>query len=103
VDWIEAADNYARIWTGARSYLLREPLAELERRIRALGFARAHRRALVRLGAVRELRAATDGGVTAILGGGVSIRVSRRRRAAFAAALKRSAGLVKPPPTRPPF
>src|SRR4051812_17222659 len=26
VDWIEAADNYARIWTGSRSYLLREPL-----------------------------------------------------------------------------
>jgi len=26
IDWIEAADNYARIWTGGRSYLVREPL-----------------------------------------------------------------------------
>jgi two-component system, LytTR family, response regulator len=91
VDWIEAADNYARIWSGGRSYLLREPLGDLERRIRAHGFARAHRRALVRLGAVRELTAAAGGrGLTAVLGGGVTIRISRRRRAAFAAAVKRA-------------
>src|SRR2546425_3768863 len=25
IDWIEAADNYARIWIGGRSYLPREP------------------------------------------------------------------------------
>src|SRR5262245_6334502 len=55
IDWIEAADNYARIWTGTRSFLLREPLREIERRVRAHGFVRAHRRALVRLAAVREL------------------------------------------------
>lgn len=90
VDWIEAADNYARIWTGGRSHLLREPLAQLERRIRPHGFARAHRQALVRLGAVRELTTTVDGGMAVVLGGGVTIRLSRRRRAAFAAALKRS-------------
>src|SRR5258708_27191172 len=32
IDWIEAADNYARLWVGQRSYLLRESLCELERR-----------------------------------------------------------------------
>src|SRR5215471_5905641 len=90
IDWIEAADNYARVWTGGRSYLLREPLAELERRIRPHGFARAHRRALVRLGAVRELtHTAESPWMTAVLGDGVTIRISRRRRAAFAAALRR--------------
>jgi two-component system LytT family response regulator len=91
VDWIEAADNYARIWTGGRSYLVREPLGDLEQRIRAHGFERAHRRALVRLGAVRELTtAAVGGGMAAVLAGGVTIRISRRRRAAFAAAVKRA-------------
>ena len=90
VEWIEAADNYARVWTGSRSHLLREPLAQLERRIRPHGFARAHRRALVRLGAVRELTTTADGGLAAVLAGGVTIRLSRRRRASFAAALKRA-------------
>src|SRR5207253_8267574 len=43
IDWFEAADNYSRVWVGARSYLLRQSLTELERRIAAHGFARAHR------------------------------------------------------------
>jgi hypothetical protein len=36
-----SADNYARIWTGRKSYLLRESLRTLERRVAAHGFARA--------------------------------------------------------------
>jgi two-component system LytT family response regulator len=90
IEWIEAADNYARVWTGGRSYLLREPIRQLEDRIRGHGFARAHRRALVRLGAVKELSTTSDGTVAAVLGGGVTIRIARRRRVAFAAALKRA-------------
>jgi two-component system LytT family response regulator len=92
IDWIEAADNYARIWTGGRSYLLRESLQQLEARVRPHGFARAHRRALVRLGGVRELTSSSTGGLMAVLGDGVRIRISRRRRAAFAAAVRRVCG-----------
>ena len=33
IDWIESADNYARIWTGGKSYLLRQSLGALEERI----------------------------------------------------------------------
>ena len=87
IDWIEAADNYARLWAGGRSYLLRESLGELERRVGAHGFVRAHRQALVRVGGVRALRA--DAGETiAILACGTSVPVSRRRRAAFSAAVR---------------
>ena len=87
IDWIEAADNYARIWSGGRSYLLRESLGELERRVGAHGFVRAHRQALVRVGGVRALRA--DAGETiAVLACGTSVPVSRRRRAAFSAAVR---------------
>jgi two-component system LytT family response regulator len=89
IDWIESADNYARIWTGGRSYLLREPLRDIERRVRAHGFVRAHRRALVRLGAVRELSMAGAGSPLAVLASGTRIPISRRRRAAFAAAVRR--------------
>ena len=88
IDWIEAADNYARIWTGGRSYLLRESMRELEARVRPHGFVRAHRRALVPVGAVRELTWTADGSLVAVLDGGVKIHVSRRRRAAFAAAVR---------------
>jgi len=87
IDWIESADNYARIWTGGRSYLLRESMRDLERRVGDRGFVRAHRRALVRVTAVREMRT-TAAGLVAVLAGGASIPVSRRMRAAFSAAIK---------------
>src|SRR5262245_15788708 len=61
IEWIESADNYARLRAGAKSWLLREPLRTLERRLAAHGFVRAHRLALVRLDAVRELRSAPSG------------------------------------------
>jgi two-component system LytT family response regulator len=88
IDWIESADNYARIWTGGRSYLLREPLRELESRVRAHGFLRAHRRALVRVDAVRELALSKSGELGAVLRSGTRIPISRRRRAAFTRALR---------------
>jgi two-component system LytT family response regulator len=89
IDWIEAADNYARIWTGGRSYLLREPLRVLEQRVRPHGFIRAHRRAIVRLAGVRELTTTGTGPLVAVLGGGMRIPISRRQRAAFASAVRR--------------
>ena len=88
IDWIEAADNYARIWTAGRSYLLRQSLGTLEERIAARGFVRAHRKALVRIEAVQRLTTTDAGECVAILSSGTRIPVSRRRRATFAAALR---------------
>jgi len=88
IDWIEAADNYARLWIGGRSHLLREPMRLLETRVRAHGFVRAHRRALVRLGGVRELAWTDTGTLVAVLGCGARIPVSRRQRATFTAAVR---------------
>jgi two-component system, LytTR family, response regulator len=95
IDWIQAADNYARIWAGGRSYLLRESLGDLERRVRAHGFARAHRQALVRIGSVRALRveerkggSGTGPAMVAELACGTKVPISRRRRAAFSAAVR---------------
>ena len=67
IDWIEAADNYARLWMGGRSYLLRESLGQLERRVGAHGFARAHRQALVRIAGVRALQPSEAGEIVAVL------------------------------------
>jgi two-component system LytT family response regulator len=88
IDWIEAADNYSRLWVGRRSYLLRESLRQLEDRVRPHGFVRVHRQALVPLAGVRALQTASDGTMFAVLGNGVQVSVSRRRRAAFAAAVR---------------
>ena len=49
IDWIEAADNYVRVWMAGRSYLLRESLGHLDARVSRHGFARAHRQALIRI------------------------------------------------------
>jgi two-component system LytT family response regulator len=83
IDWMESADNYARLWVNGRSYLIRESLRALERRARAHGFVRAHRQALVRLDAVRELARGPRDALMAVLNGGARIPISRRRRAAF--------------------
>ncbi|HMC78811.1 MAG TPA: LytTR family DNA-binding domain-containing protein [Vicinamibacterales bacterium] len=103
IDWIEAADNYARIWSGGRGYLLRESLGDLERRVGPHGFARAHRQALVRIGGVRALRieertggsridemggSRTTPRMIAVLSCGTKVPISRRRRAAFSAAVR---------------
>jgi two-component system, LytTR family, response regulator len=91
IDWIESADNYARLWTGERSYLLRESLRVLEARVRPRGFERAHRRALIRVDGVRELAWTKSGDLVAVLQSGARVPISRRRRAAFAAAVKTKA------------
>jgi two-component system LytT family response regulator len=88
IDWIEAADNYARVWAGHASHLIREPLGALEARVREHGFARAHRRALVRIGGVKELTFTRTGGLVALLKCGVRVHISRRRRASFTAAVR---------------
>jgi two-component system, LytTR family, response regulator len=88
IDWIEAAGNYAQLWAGSRSYFLRESLNILEERMRKHGFLRAHRRALIRLDGVRELTRDRAGALLAVLGSGVRIPISRRRSAAFAAAVR---------------
>jgi two-component system LytT family response regulator len=88
IDWIESSDNYARIWCGGRSYLLRQSMRDLEQRVGAQGFVRAHRRALVRIAAVKELTTTANGGLTARLHGGATIPVSRRLRAAFTSAIR---------------
>lgn len=54
------------------------------------GFLRAHRRALVRLDAVRELTRDRAGVLTAVLRSGARVPISRRRSAAFMAAVRQA-------------
>jgi two-component system LytT family response regulator len=88
IDWIEAADNYARLWIGQRSYLFREAHGHVEARTQGHGFVRAHRRALVSLARTRALEYTSDGDLLLVLRNGVKVPVSRRRRGAVTAAIR---------------
>lgn len=92
IDWVEAADNYARVWIGERNWLVRESLNSLEERFNAQGFLRVHRQALVRLSAIRALkRGDPSSDVIVELTSGARVPVSRRRRSAVAQIVKNGA------------
>jgi two-component system LytT family response regulator len=91
IDWIEADDYYAAIHTFGRRVLMRESLDVLEGRLSRLGFLRVHRKALVNLAKVREVRIDTAR-ARVLLSNGTWVPVSRRRRRAVAGAVRRIAG-----------
>ena len=86
IDWIEAADNYVTVHAGGHEHLLREALSRLWGRLDATRFARIHRRAIVNLEAVTEVRALPHGEREVTLRGGVRLPVGRRFRDRFLAA-----------------
>ena len=83
IDWIEAADYYVSIHSGGHSYLLREPLAELEKSLDPEVFFRAHRSAIVNLGRVREIHPMFRGDSMLVLTDGSQVKLSRGRKDEF--------------------
>jgi len=59
--WIEAAGNYAEIHDSERTHLLRETMTHLEKRLPAKDFIRINRSAIVRIGAILDIRAYARG------------------------------------------
>ncbi|BFO19535.1 LytTR family DNA-binding domain-containing protein [Streptomyces sp. KM77-8] len=72
----EAQGDYARLHTDRGSHLVRIPLSTLEERWRSRGFVRIHRRHLVALRHIGELR--LDAGTVSVLVGAEELQVSRR-------------------------
>ena len=88
IDWMEAQENFVRLWIGARSHLAREPMSGLEERATEHGFLRAHPGALVRVQVVRSISRTPDGEATALLTSGGRVPVSRGCRVELARAVK---------------
>lgn len=80
-----ADEKYVRFSFAGREHLLRESLDALEAQLASHGFVRAHRGALVRVGAVEAFEQA--GGGSLVLVTGEQVPVSRRCLAAVRAAL----------------
>ena len=81
VRYVEAQGDYARLYTGSSSHLVRVPLAALEERWASAGFVRVHRSHLVALSHISELRVEPGGGHAVLVGSGpaaVLLPVSRR-------------------------
>ncbi|MGW0895694.1 LytR/AlgR family response regulator transcription factor [Streptomyces goshikiensis] len=76
IAYVEAQGDYARLHTDEGSHLVRIPLSTLEQRWAARGFVRIHRRHLVALGRIDELR--LDAGTTSVRVGAAELQVSRR-------------------------
>ena len=87
IDWIEAADYYVQLHVGARSYLHREPMRDLEARLDPRRFMRIHRSAIVALDRIAEMRPSAHGDHCVRLRDGTQLRLSRTRRARLRAVL----------------
>jgi two-component system LytT family response regulator len=80
IDWVEAADYYACLHVGTKSYLLRQSMAELEKELDPRIFCRIHRSTIVNLRRVRALKVDDSGEHEVMLEGGQKLGLSRRFR-----------------------
>ena len=87
VDWIEAQGSYVRLHTARRSFLIREPMRDLESTLDPARFVRVHRSAIVNIERVEEVQTDAHGELRLILTGGTDVAVGRVYRAAVEAAL----------------
>ena len=76
--WVQAADQYVRLHLGGGEVLMRESMAELERRLDPQRFLRVHRSALVAVDQVVRLESRSRGG-RLLLQDGSWVPVSRSR------------------------
>lgn len=87
IDWIEAANQYARVHAREESYLVRRSLRRLEELLDPGRFPRVHRSAIVNVERVREIRTESPTRRSAILAGGRRIPISDRHLEDLRAAL----------------
>ena len=80
IEHIEAAGDYMVIATANNSYVLRETMKDLERRLDPRTFQRVHRSTIVNLDQVRQVKPHTNGECFLVLDSGAEVKVSRSYR-----------------------
>ena len=81
IDWIEAAGVYVHLHVGAKAYLYRATLGQLQERLDPKLFVRIHRSAMVNTDRIAELQPRTHGEYVVILKNGAELTLSRGYRA----------------------
>jgi len=82
IDWIETQGNYVALHVGTREHLMRDTLTSFEAQLDARRFVRIHRRAIVAITRIQDIRSEANGDATLRLIDGPELRVSRRFRKA---------------------
>jgi hypothetical protein len=82
VDWIETQGNYLALHVGTRAHLVRATAGKFTSELDPARFIRIHRRAVVRIDCIREIRPLTNGDALVTLANGTEVRASRRYREA---------------------
>ena len=88
IDWIEAADYYARLHVAGKTHLLRRSMADLEHDLEGFDFCRIHRSTIVNLGRVCEMTPDENGDYEVRLDDDSTHRLSRSFRPLFQARMK---------------
>jgi two-component system LytT family response regulator len=88
VSWIEASGNHVLLHAAGQVHRVRDTLANVEARLDPARFARIHRRFIVAVAAMCELRPWSGGDQVLVLRDGAKLPVSRNYRQALAARLQ---------------
>lgn len=80
IDWVEAAGNYSEVHARGETFLVREVLGSLERRLQRFGFARIDRSILVNTRRVFEIRKTGRRVYVAVLEDGTQLRLAPSSR-----------------------
>jgi two-component system LytT family response regulator len=83
IDWCEAAGNYVRLHVGGDSHLFRETMNGLEGKLDPHRFVRIHRKTIVNVERIEELRSTLGGECTVHLKSGAKLTLSRGYREGF--------------------
>jgi two-component system LytT family response regulator len=80
LDWAEVVEDYVRLHVGAESYLLRETMSELERRLPAHRFLRIHRSTLVNVSRIKQVQPWSKGDYLLVLDDGTKLVTGKTYR-----------------------
>lgn len=78
VTYVQAQGDFVRLCSSGGRYLLRNTLAEIERRWAPHGFVRVHRQYVVNLAAATEIRPLLGGAAELVLSDGSVVPIARR-------------------------
>lgn len=77
IQWVTAEDDYVRLHTGERSYLVRNTIRGVMATLDEDQFVRIHRSTLVRIGAIAQVRRVGVSSLELEMTGGVRLRAGR--------------------------
>ncbi len=80
IDWIEAAAYYVKIHSGDKTYLIREAIGNIERKLDPSLFIRIHRSYIVNMERIRELNQWSYNQYTVLLKNDIELNLSRNYR-----------------------